>query len=461
MGWSFGTQGIPSGGRRAARVFDLGSLAAVILALSIPLGGAATAGSDGESTVGPDTQIAVAAAPCALPQALAKAKEDKAARKAYVKELAADPDSKCALDGLKTLNAAPADPAAGNCKIGDAFLDVHREDDAIAAYKKGLEADPGADCASEGLDEAGPGWFKRKADWVLDAIPTFLVWVGLFLLTGLLILLIGYWPAAKRKMQSARLVGPLVSSLLSPRLTFETIADDCVSGKPGPPIVARIKALLAKMREEAVAKVPLEYDLDFGTPGEEFADLVSADKGLKSSLDNASDISEQTKLVAALLGLVYSLLPIQRFEISGCLEPPEGSVASASLLLEEDTQLRAGTTVKRTIKSGTPGAAEYMTLVEPAAVWIQFEVARAIEGKGPDARAAESWALLDEGLRLYRLGEPTDAREAYERALLADSRNWAVYVSLAVAEARSEQNFEAAMKRTLEALKKMEEEAYG
>ncbi|HEX5374965.1 MAG TPA: hypothetical protein VFW48_02295, partial [Solirubrobacterales bacterium] len=452
MKWSFGTQRIPSGRRRAVRFFDLGTLAAVVLALSVSVGGAAAAGTDGGTGT-------AEAAPCVLPKALVKAKEDKAARKAYVKELAVDPGSKCALDGLKALNAPAAEPAAGSCKIGNAFLDVHREDDAIAAYKKGLEANPGSDCASDGLDEAGPGWFKRTADCVLDAIPTFLVWVGLLLLACLLILLIAYWPRAKRKMQTARLVGPLIGRVLRPRLTFETIADDCVEGKPGPPIVARIKELLAKMRDEAVAKVPLEYDLDFGTPGEEFADLVSADKGLKSSLDNASDISEQTKLVAAVLGLVYSLLPIQRFEISGCLEPPQDSAASASLLLEEDTQRRAGTTVKRTVKSATPGAAEYMTLVEPAAVWIQFEVARAIEGKAPDARAAESWALLDEGLRLYRLGELADAREAYERALLADSRNWAVYVSLAVAEARSATDFEAAMKRTLEALKKMEEES--
>lgn len=53
--------------------------------------------------------------------------------------------------------------------------------------------------------------------------------------------------------------------------------------------------------------------------------------------------------MAALLNLVYSLLPIKRFEISGCLEPPAGSVAAASLILEDDAQLRAGTSVSRTV----------------------------------------------------------------------------------------------------------------
>lgn len=391
--------------------------------------------------------------PCTLPDTLSKAKEDKEARKAYVAVLKNNPTAKCALDGLAKLNAPAAKSAKEACELGQAYLDVHRHADAAEAFKSGLEKDPQAECAKNGLEKAGPSWFTRTADTVANSIPTVLIFIGLGLLVVFAFLLLGYWPWMKRQIRRPPVLGPLVSRVLGPRLTFESVEDKAVDGSPGGPFAARIKERLSSMRDEALSRQAPEYSLDIGTPREEFADLVSKDGGLKNSLDNASDISDQAKVVAALLSLVYSLLPIRRFEISGSLEPPASTGVAATVLLERDSKLAAATTLRAPQKaSGTPTAPDYMQLADSAAVWIQHEVARSLDNREPDPGAAESQALVREGLDFYGQEELEKARTCYEKALELNRRNWAAYVCLAVAEARSGQNFGRSIRKSEEGL---------
>jgi tetratricopeptide (TPR) repeat protein len=392
--------------------------------------------------------------PCATAEALASAGEAKDARKAYVAVLQADPASKCALTGLTKLNTPAAESATKDCETGEQFLDVHRNADAIDSFKAALKKDPKDDCATKGLAEAGPSVPTRVLDEIAGSIPTVLIGIGLVVLLLFLLLLFAYWPWLGRGMRRV----PLLSLILRPRLTFETLEDAAVDGKPGAPIAARIKERLGRMRDEALADELGEYDLDLGSPREEFADLVSKNGGLKKSLEKASDISDQTKLVAAVLDVVYALLPIPRYEISATLEPPASTGAAATLLLERNTKHEAATTLRSPEPAkGTaaPGAADYVKLADPAAVWIQFEIARSLKGDKANAAAAESHALVREGLDFYHRDDFEQARASYEKALRINRRNWAAYVCLAVAEARLGKDFARSLKHTEEGLEEM------
>jgi tetratricopeptide (TPR) repeat protein len=404
----------------------------------------------------------VTAAACAIPEALTKAGEDKEARKAYVEDLKADPSSSCALEGLKKLNAPTPKSSSEDCDLGNAYLDLNRNDDAIEAFKAGLAKDVTDACAKEGLEEAGPSWLTRSANEVAGWIPTIALIIGLVLLAFYLVLLLGHWRRLKWLLEQIWKLGPLIGRILGPRLTISNLSDDSVDGKPGNAVTTRVKERLGRMRSEALSKEPPEYHLDLSTPREDFADLVSGSGGLKSALDNASDISDQGKVVAAVLNIVYVLLPIRRFEISGTLEPPASTGAAATLILEEGGGFEAAATLQSPPPaSGAPGAADYMQLADPAAVWIQYEVARSLNGEDPKPAEAESQALVRDGLGYYAEEQFKEARACYEKALRLNRRNWAAYVCLAVAEARIGDDFPASIQRSAEGFEAIKEESGG
>lgn len=374
-----------------SRVARLASLAT---ALGLLLTASAAAGPNSEG----------AANPCAFPEALVQAKEDAEARKAYVGVLKLDPSSPCARDGLAALN------------------------------------EPAAESASKKRTD----FVEEVAGW-LEAIA---VAIGTLAVLFFALLFLGYCPWVERRMRRLW----LVRRVLAPRLSFGAIDAEAVDEKIGTPMTARIKERLGQMREEALSHVP-EYDLDSGGPRQEFADLVSGSGSLKSALESASDISGQAKAVAALLSIAYTLLPIKRFEISGSLEPPVATGAAATLILEQGGNFGAATTLQGPHPAGEkPKAAEYMQLADPAAVWIQYEVAQALRHEEPDPAKAESLALVREGIECYGRGKLPEARARYEKALQLNERNWAAYVGLAVAEARLGEDFETSVRRIEEGL---------
>src|SRR4029079_10893791 len=81
-------------------------------------------------------------------------------------------------------------------------------------------------CAVRGWRGAGPGWPRRTADTIRDAVPTFLIAAALVaaLVLGLFfaVLLLGYikpiygWLVQRRPFRS----------ILSPRLTLEPLGDN-------------------------------------------------------------------------------------------------------------------------------------------------------------------------------------------------------------------------------------------
>jgi tetratricopeptide (TPR) repeat protein len=317
------------------------------------------------------------------------------------------------------------------------------ESDAVAAYKAALERSPDSRCATKGLMDGAPATLGGQLDEIVGWLPRLLLIAGLGLLALFCVLLLGHVPRLHRML--VRVWG--IGRMLSPRLTLSPLSDH--SGKAvGGTLDARIKRRLAEMQRIAFLKHGPAYELDFSTPAEDFADLVADNAGLKSSLDKASESSDQIKIVGAILTLLYTLLPTQRLTVSGVVEPMVGACASATLNLDNGGRPIAAATLLGSVDDsrGELAAADFVKLAEPAAVWVQYEVARAIRGeidRGP--HAAVAYALVREGLEKQRAGDVPAARSKFEEARDLDGRNWAASLNLAMTEARLAMDYDRAI----------------
>ena len=433
---------------------------------------------------------AAAAQGCAAPAALLAAGEEVQARAMYVAILKARPSTACAQLGLEKINGVPAKPPKtctaadgmfdagdlagalaayrrlGDLKCADAGVAAVREvtriclqgdvqhrlahnDEARTAYNAALKEDPSAACASDGLKRldalSASSVFNDISTW----IPRVLIGVGLVLLAFLLLLLLGY----SRSMKRLLLHFPPARPILSPRLSLGPLDDSCLSSRVGATIAARIKECLQRYRDEALGNGTGDYDLDFAAGGEDFVDIVSGDGALSNALDNARDISDQTKTVAALVDFVFGILPIQKITVAGVLDPPTSAGAGATLILQDGSRQKAAVTLT-VPAAGQVSDADYLRLAPPSAVWVQYEVARVLNG---DRRAfteetAESYALLREGLDRQAEGDDLEAEKAYEQSVALNERNWAARVNLATLRARRAADYTASIATVAEAL---------
>jgi tetratricopeptide (TPR) repeat protein len=329
------------------------------------------------------------------------------------------------------------------CTRAATLRDAGEESDAVATYKSALEKDPRSDCAAAGLRDGPPTTIASVLDDIVAFLPQLLLGAALVALALFCVLLLGHIRWMHRRL--VRIPG--LGRMLSPRLTLTAIGDGSGHGV-GPTIDARMKKHIAESRRLAFLREGPAYEMDFSTPAEDFADLVAGDSGLKSALEKASESSDQLKIVAALLTLMYTLLPTQRLTVAGILEPVTGPCASATLNLDEGGRPVAAATLRGSEpQSGTAlSAADFVGLAEPAAVWVQYEVARAIRGdidRGPDA--AVSYALVREGLEKQRDGDVAGARSKFEQARELDGRNWAASLNLAMTEARMAKDYTRAI----------------
>jgi tetratricopeptide (TPR) repeat protein len=415
---------------------------------------------------------------CSAAEALLKGGETEEARKVYVALLKRDPTLTCAVDGLMRIHAPQPTPTAPSCSSADAEFDAgdlnaarneymrvgesvecaamglaairevqrlcdgggayvasHRQDDALAAFKAALEKNPHAKCATDGLDKVKPWWLQRVSDSVTSALPELLVAIGLILLAFLVVLLAAYWKKVDRRLSR----WPLIGRVLRPRLTLTALDDAALTSKVGASMAARIKERLQRFRDVALgdASDPESpgYDLEFDRADEEFADLVSGNSSLERSLDKLSGVSDQTKLVGGLASLLYTILPIKKLTVSGVLDSPESSAAAITLALEDNERQAAAVALSGPPLPGQPTATDYLRLADPAAVWIQYVVARAVARDRIDPDGAASYALVRKGLDLQLAGDVIQARLAYQQALDRNPRNWAGKVNLAILEA--------------------------
>lgn len=397
--------------------------------------------------------------PCAAADRLREANEDKEARKLYVELIKDDPTLECAETGLAELNEPAPDTSEADaeekatadaeqqCARGDALRRVNRDDDAIDAYKKALEKNPEAACAEEGLEAAGPSRAKRFVDGIPDVLGDLALFLGLLAVLLFAILLLGYL----RPVRQPLLRFPPTGRILAPRFNIAALTDE-TDLNVGAAISARAKDKLLRMRDEATGRKDFVYDLNVATASERGVDITAGDPGLQSALDKASEVSEHAKVVTALLSLLYTLLPIRRLSIEGVVEPQaEKDCASATLTLTRNRTLRAASTLKGPVAKDPEKltASDYIQLAEPAAVWMQYEVARAIRDDDEDeeftSSAAEAYALIREGLGRFAAGDTEQARKFYGRALEANPRSWTARVNLAMTEAQLAGNYDVAL----------------
>lgn len=349
--------------------------------------------------------------------------------------------------GVLATSAAAAAPEAPEirdlCARAATLREAGEERDAVAVLKSALEQSPTSACATKGLNDGPPTTLANRLDDVVSFVADLLLLAGLALLVVFCVLLLGHVRWMHRRL--VRVWG--LGRMLGPRLTLSALRDQ--SGEDvGPTLDARIKKQLAETRRVASMRNGPAYETDFGTPGEDFADLVAGDDGLKSALEKASESSDQLQIVHAVLTLLYTLLPTQRLTVSGVVEPVVGPCVSATLNLDEGGRPIAAATLLGSVPEDGRElvAADFVRLAEPAAVWVQYEVARAIRGgidRGPDA--AVSYALVREGLEKELAGDVEAARDTFSQARELDGRNWAASLNLAMTEARLARDYDRAV----------------
>jgi tetratricopeptide (TPR) repeat protein len=388
---------------------------------------------------------------CTAADALRASGETASARKDYVALLRQDPALQCAKHGLTFINQAAPDNSGAEaqdlCDRGKAYLDLERDADALTAYKAALNKDPELPCATGGVETAGPSAARRAVDMFTEFVPDYLVALGLLIALALgaffVLLFSGHIPPVFGWLVQRRLTG----QILSPRLKLEALGDGTAKSV-APTIDARIKERIASARDEANRADALHFELDFGTPREGFAVLVGGDSGLKSALEKASESADQTKFVGALVSLIYAILPIRRLTVAGVIEPEAGECAAATLSLDRDGTLISSQTLTAPARPDATQleVSDYLKLAEPAAVWVQYEVARAIEGgKALGARDAESYVYVRAGLDRQFAGEARQARRLFQSATTLMETNWAARLNLAMSEARVAQHYDRAV----------------
>lgn len=406
-----------------------------------------------------------------MPAALSQTGATTAARRAYVALLNEDPTLQCALDGLTALNDKPDPPSPEQeaqplCDEAEAYIAAHRDDDAVEAYKEALEKDPSADsCGAVGLEELSPWWASRAVDGGMGAVPKMLSVAGALLVVGLLVLMLGYTRVGARVLART----PIAHKILRPRLTLADLTDQAVSEtdqgladlKIGAALTARVRERLQRFREEALDEHGLTYSLDFGTSTQDLADIVSDNGQLRNSLSKLGDVSEHTRIVAAVVDALIAALPIKRFAVSGIVEPAAGPSASSTLALEAGPRLiNAVTLTGRMVPQPPVRGSDYLSLAASAAVWIQYGVARELSLSSLGPETAESYALVLEGIGLYEAtGHDDEAIETFQRALALDSTNTAAMLNLAMAHARLKRDYpaaEAILSEAIDDLRSME-----
>jgi tetratricopeptide (TPR) repeat protein len=403
---------------------------------------------------------------CASAKALAENSATVRAKAIYTEIIESQPDAACAISGLQSADklikrdAATENTEAAEklCTRAESYRGAHRDDDAVGSFKAALEKEPASEsCGAAGLRSMEASTLSRSLDSVKEALPSALVFLGLLVLAGVLVLLLGYIPWVKRR--------PGFRYFLRGRLSLADCDDSALDEKTkvGKAFTAGIRSTLQRFRSEALDEERVGYLLDFGTGREELADVVSSDSQLSSALEKLGEASDHTKLVAAAIGFVTAVLPISRLAFSGVLGPSslggqagQAHGAMARLFLERSSKLTAAVALGGRVQT-TPEGGDYMALSNAAAVWVQYEVARELSGSDVEFRngQAESYALVREGLDLHYAGQDHEAEEAFERALQIDRKNWAAHVNLAITKVRHAGSYRQAIQTLERALDEM------
>lgn len=234
-------------------------------------------------------------------------------------------------------------------------------------------------------------------------------------------------------------------------LIVRAFTDGGVRTKVGPGVGALVEERLVRSLRKK-DQIHDGYELDLVITD---VDLLSEDNDLAKAMERLADVP-QFQMVIGVLDLVERLLPSRGLAAAGDLLPVGDMGAGISLALYEGNRLTARTalwqdevktwlpdgagraeswrqTLTRSEGSATGNASAYYDLAGPAAWWVQYEAARALDGGvSRVTSSAESFALV--GLGLLQEGGPGSdkkSEEAYASALKHDFDNVAALFNLA------------------------------
>lgn len=386
---------------------------------------------------------------CALPTALLDAGETKAARAEYVKLLRGNPTLECAQEGLAQANGAGAyaqkppktdiEKAEDLCEVGIAKKNAGAEAEAAKDFQKALDLDPAADCAQE-LDEINEQDRIERTESALDDIAKVL---GLGIAALLLALLAAtLFATILRPLRRWLVWVPVIGRVMRPQVRLEAFDDGAAGDQckgAGAALTARTTERLHRYRQQASGTSSVGAGLDTGALGNRFADLATKDNALNDALEKAAGIDDRAKVVAAVVTLFYAVLPSKRFTVSAVLDPPTKEFVSATVRIEQGTRLVEAMQVRGPRSGDVVGGDDFLTLAEPIATWIQYEVANALifrRSRRLPIDAPESFALAREAVEQQLAGDYGAALGLYERAVSLYRANWAAHVGQAATEAR-------------------------
>ncbi len=199
-----------------------------------------------------------------------------------------------------------------------------------------------------------------------------------------------------------------------------------------------------------------EYDLDRVAIDIE---LLAEDDALSKAVERLADVP-QFQLVVAVMDLMERLLPSRGLSAAGELLPAGRGGAGVALALYKGSRLTARSSLWEhevelwfpgegwtngsqagTAAGGDGGSAadpsSHYGLAAPAAWWVQYEAARALDGDVPlVTNSAPSFSLVGIGLARERQRLSRDAEDAYAGALSHDPGNVAALFNLAQLLAR-------------------------
>lgn len=336
-----------------------------------------------------------------------------AAANAYAQGLKSSGQAVCSRRALMRLQASGT-----ICATARALEDAGLDDQARAAYAGVLKLVPRSRCASEGLTRLqGDGgvlsWIKQAGADLADVLGDVAL---LGLLTGLaawlLLLVLTHTPVLRRL--------PGVRALRRARLQLQPLDDGETSGL-GAGTTALLRARLnhdANDTRIALASGP-------------------SDTG---ALDGLADVSDQAKLVVALLRLLRAGLPKRDWVVSGVLQGRSTDGEGLSLAVDSGGRYRAfgefwAHACCVPAAAGADAMEPYRSLTIPAAGWLGHQVAAANDPRSLLTQNPDSWALFTVGLHFYDLGRRAQARVFYERALGLDGQNIAALANLGVMDA--------------------------
>jgi len=399
-------------------------LRSIVVALALAAAPASAAGTS-------DAPAAASTSACREGATLERLDRWDAAATAYAAGLQVRAQAACAERGLRRLQAG-----GRLCAAATALEDAGLDTEAQAAYAKVLELQPSSRCASVAIAdmtaEGTVAWLREAiADLGQFALAAAIAVLAAALLAWMLLCVLTHAPGLRRL--------PGVRHLRRVRLQLKSLGDGA-SDRLGSATTGLLRSRLvhdANDKRVALASGP-------------------SDTG---ALDGLADVSDQARVIVALLRLMRAGLPKRDWVVIGVLQGASADGLGLSIALDNNGRFTAFGEFWANTHCGPPTkdvAETYRRLTIPAAGWLGHQVAAVNDPRALLSSSADSWALFTVGLHWCDRGERRVAGDFYERARNVDPHNIAALANLGVmaAEDGRPDDAERMLSRALELLER-------